>query len=142
MFERDGDVACDFHHEFHLVLVEESGFRGMKTENAASRPIDDQRNHRDRPKSALHALLAESGMLVGDHVVGYDRGSVADRAPGHAEPAAVLSRREPDDPEEALLGAAERGRQYLFRARIDDSDPRQPELGGLDRDPAGFAEQL
>src|SRR2546426_3712720 len=122
MFEREGDVACDFRHQLHLVLVEEPDLRGVQAENAESCAIDDQRDHRERPESALRAFLAETGALVVEHVVGYGRGSVADSTPGHAEAFAVLAGRESDDPEQALLRTAERDRQYFLSPRIDDAD--------------------
>src|SRR5438270_8751163 len=104
--------------------------------------MDDQRNHGERAKSTLLLFLAVTDPLVGEQVVGHGRSPVADSAPGHAEASAVLARGKLDDPEQALLGTAERGRHYLFPPRIDDADPCQPKLTGFARDPAGFAKQL
>jgi hypothetical protein len=143
VLERECYVARELDQQAHLLMVEEPGFGGVQTKNADRLPRHDDRQHRGRLKAARQAVHATHSERIGCHLVGHDRGTVADRASRHAEALRIaVPGRQPDDAQEIQVDAARGDRHDLLLLLVDDSHPGEPELGNLDGNPADLAQEL
>jgi len=141
--EREGDVACDFLEQRHLLAVEAAAVERMQGEHPARLAADDEREHRERAHAVPEKFRPERHVRrCGD--VGHDhRPGGQHRARGGAGAFRFRTERQAIARLfEKVAHRAGRGGGLDPRAlAVGEPDPGQGVAAGVERDAAGLLQQ-
>ena len=92
MLERERDIAGDLEKQFHLLVIEMTGFRGVKREHADALAVLHQRYDGDGSYAA-RGRFAPQRFAAALHVLRHDRRKRLDRSSDQSEIGSRLERR-------------------------------------------------